>query len=177
MPVPTDAWVQITAATSPSFSRDGTRIFHLRGAGLPQVWAMDLDGGNATQLSHHGEKVAMLRRSPADDRLIWGIDAGGDERQQFWIKEPDGEPRALTSALEVIHDFGAWSPDGARIAYAANDRDERIFDVCVMELATGATTRLLEGAGIMKATAWSPDGATLAVLHDHSSSDERLILL
>ena len=82
MTVPTDAWVHIGAATSPSFSRDGATLFHLRGAGLPQVWAMELDGGNGRQLSAHDEKVAFLRRSPTDDRLIWGIDAGGDERQK-----------------------------------------------------------------------------------------------
>ena len=40
MPVPTDAWVQIGAVTSPVFSRDGRTLFHLRGAGLPQVWVI-----------------------------------------------------------------------------------------------------------------------------------------
>src|SRR5262245_16305559 len=37
IPVPTDAWVKIGAATSPVFSKDGRTLFHLRGAGLPQV--------------------------------------------------------------------------------------------------------------------------------------------
>jgi dipeptidyl aminopeptidase/acylaminoacyl peptidase len=173
MTVPTDAWVHIGAATSPSFSRDGATLFHLRGAGLPQVWAMDLDGGNARQLSAHDEKVAFLRRSPTDDRLIWGIDAGGDERQQFWLLEPDGKPRALTDAPDVIHDFGAWSADGARIVFAANDRDERFYDISLMDLANGSRTRLLEGQGILTVPAWSPDMTRLLVLEDHSSSDTR----
>lgn len=174
MPVPTDAWVQIGAATSPAFSKDGRTLFHLRGAGLPQVWAMDLDGGNARQLSHHDEKVAFLRRSPTDDRLIWGIDAGGDERQQFWLLEPGGKPRALTEAPDAIHDFGAWSADGARIVYAANDRDERFYDICVMDLSTGARTRLLEGSSILTVPGWTRDMARLLVIEDHSSSDSRL---
>lgn len=174
MPVPTDAWVQIGAATTPAFSKDGRTLFHLRGAGLPQVWAMDIDGGNARQLSRHDEKVAFLRRCPADDRLIWGIDAGGDERQQFWLLEPGGEPRALTDAPEAIHEFGAWSADGARIAYAVNDRDERFFDISVMDLATGARTRLLDGGGILTAPSWTPDMAKLLMIEDYSSSDFRL---
>ena len=173
MTIETDAWVQIGAATTPVFSRDGATLFHLRGAGLPQVWAMDLDGGNARQLSFHDEKVGFLRRSPTDDRLIWGIDAGGDERQQFWLLEPGGEPAALTAALAAIHDFGAWSADGARIAFAANDRDERCFDICVMELASRAVTRLLEGTAILTVPGWSPDMARLLVVEDHSSSDSR----
>src|SRR5689334_14420101 len=177
MPVPTDAWVQIGAATTPAFSKDGRTLFHLRGAGLPQVWAMDLDGGNARQLSHHDEKVAFLRRSPTDNRLIWGIDAGGDERQQFWLLEPGGEPRALTAAPDTIHDFGAWSADGARIAYAANDRDERFYDISAMELASGARTRLLEGSSILTVASWTKDMARLVVIEDHSASDCRLWIM
>ena len=177
MPVPTDAWVQIGAITSPAFSKDGRTLFHLRGAGLPQVWAMDVDGGNARQLSHHDEKVAFLRRCPTDDRLIWGIDAGGDERQQFWLLEPGAEPRALTEAPDAIHDFGAWSADGARIVYAANDRDERFYDICVMDLATGARARLLEGTSILTVPGWTKDMARLVVIEDHSSADSRLWIM
>jgi Tol biopolymer transport system component len=177
MPVPTDAWVKIGAATSPVFSKDGGTLFHLRGAGLPQVWAMDVNGGNVRQLSHHDEKVAFLRRCPTDDRLIWGIDAGGDERQQFWLLEPDAEPRALTEAPEAIHDFGAWSADGTRIAYAANDRDERFYDVSVMDLSTGARTRLLEGSSILTVPGWTRDLARLVVIEDHSSADSRLWII
>ena len=177
MPVPTDAWVKIGAATSPVFSKDGRTLFHLRGAGLPQVWAMDVNGGDVRQLSHHDEKVAFLRRCPTDDRLIWGIDAGGDERQQFWLLEPGTEPRALTEAPDAIHDFGAWSADGARIAYAANDRDERFYDISVMELATGARTRLLEGSSILTVPGWTKDMARLVVIEDHSSADSRLWIM
>ena len=69
MPIPTESWVQIGAASTPVFSKDGTRLFHLRGAGLPQVWVMDLDGGNAKQLSFHDEKVGTLRRAPTSERV------------------------------------------------------------------------------------------------------------
>ena len=174
MPIATDAWTRIATATSPSFSRDGNTLYHLRGTGLPQVWAMDVDGGNSRQLSFHDEKVDFLRRSPTDERLIWGIDAGGDERQQFFLLEPGGVPQKITDAPEVIHDFGAWSPDGARIAFAANDRDERIHDVCIMELASGERIRLFEGPGIVTVPGWRPDGQKLLVIEDFSSTDQRL---
>src|ERR1700677_3483167 len=128
MPHPTSDWVAIGAAGSPTFSKDGETIFHLRGAGLAQVWAMDRQGGNGRPLTAHDEKVAFLRRSPADDRLAWGIDAGGDERQQIWTLAPGESPVALTAAPQAIHDFGAFAPGGSRIAYAVNDRDERFFD-------------------------------------------------
>ncbi len=168
-----DVWTRIGAYQSPSFSKDGTRLFHLRGAGLPQAWVMDLDGGNARALTAFDEKVAIIRRSPTDDRIIVGIDAGGDERQQFHLVDADGvETTAITEAPGVIHDFGAWSPDGTRIAYAANDRDEAAFDILVRELASGAVTQVYEGKGQFTVTGWNGD--RLSVIEQHSSSDERL---
>jgi dipeptidyl aminopeptidase/acylaminoacyl peptidase len=172
MPHSAHAWSRIGAFQSPSFSKDGSRIFHLRGSGLPQVWVMDADGGNARALTDFDEKVAIIRRAPDDDRLIVGIDAGGDERQQFHLVGLDGSITALTEAPDVIHDFGAWSPDGSRIAYAANDRDERIFDVLIKELATGAVTQVLEGRGQIKPTGWRGD--LLCCIEDRSSSDQGL---
>ncbi len=174
MPYPTAAWADIGAAISPGFSKDGQTIFHLRGAGLPQVWAMDRDGGNARVLSHHDEKVAFLRRSPVSDRLVWGIDAGGDERQQFWMLDPGGTPVALTDAPKVIHDFGAFAPDGGRIAYTANDRDERFFDLCTRDLTTGALVRLHETTGTISASGWTATGDRIVLTADRSSSDQAL---
>ena len=174
MPHEPSAWAEIGAATSPGFSRDGATIFHLRGAGLPQVWAMDRDGGNARQLSHHDEKVAFVRRGPTDERLVWGIDAGGDERQQFWLGVPGEAPRALTDAPGAIHDFGAFAPDGTAIAYAANDRDERFFDICRLDLATGETTRLHETTGTISVSGWTVHGNRIVAIADRSSSDQAL---
>lgn len=177
MPANTELWVQISAATTPVFSRDGATLYHLRGSGLPQVWAMDLDGGNARPISAHDEKVGFLRRAPKDDRLLWGIDAGGDECTQFWLCEPGQAPRALTAAPSVMHEIGAFAPDGSRISFAANDRDPAIFDIKLMDLASGEQTRLMTGPGIVKTPAWRPDGGAIAVIYDHSTSDQRLSLL
>ena len=59
-----EAFVDIGAAAAPAFFRDGETLFHLRGSGLPQVWALDLTTGADRQLTFHDEKVALLRRSP-----------------------------------------------------------------------------------------------------------------
>ena len=177
MPIPTDSWVSIGAASTPVFSKDGTRLFHMRGAGLPQVWVMDLDGGNARQLSQHDEKVGLLRRSPTDDRLVWSIDAGGDELHQFWLLEPGAALRALTTNAAVMHNFGGFSPDGTRIAYSANDRDPMYFDAVVMDLASGGTVRLHHGPCVISVAAWSPDGTRLAIIEDHGGIEQHVILL
>jgi dipeptidyl aminopeptidase/acylaminoacyl peptidase len=173
MPDPS-AWAALGGASNPSFSRDGTKLFHLRGAGLPQVWELTIATGESRQLSRHDEKVAILRRFPKDDRLLWGIDAGGDERQQLWLSDGSGEARSLTYDRNVIHDFGAFSPEGDRIAYSANDRHTACFDVLVMDVGTGQRRRLLQGEGHRAVTNWSPTGDRIIVLADVSSSDQIL---
>ncbi len=97
MPNRTDHYAAIEGAVSPAFTRDGRTLLFLRGAGTTQLWALDLESGATRQITHHDEKVALLRRSPVDDRVVYGIDRGGDERQQFWLVDPAApEPRALT---------------------------------------------------------------------------------
>src|SRR5579863_6896883 len=177
MPHDTDHFVTIGAATSPSFARDGGTLFHLRGSGLPQVWALDLATGEQRQLTFHDEKVALLRRSPVDDRLIYGIDRGGDERQQLWLLEPGAEPRAVTANTAVIHDFGAWSPDGARIAYAANERDEAHFDVYLQDVATGVRQCVYQGNNLVSVSGFRSDGTKLTLLHDRGFGNMSLLLL
>ena len=175
-----EAFAAIAAATAPAFSRDGQTLFHLRGSGLPQVWALDLATGDARQLTHHDEKIALLRRSPVDDRLIYGIDRGGDERQQLLLIDPrdaSPQPRELTANPAAIHDFGGWSSDGARIAYAANDRDEAHFDVYVQDVASGARQRVFDGSNMISVSGFRSDGATLALLRDRGFGNTSLLLL
>jgi dipeptidyl aminopeptidase/acylaminoacyl peptidase len=180
MPTRPDAYVDIGAAGAPTFSYDGKTLFHLRGAGVPQLWALDLATGDERQLSFHDEKIAFLRRAPNDDRLIYGMDRGGDERQQLWLLDPgkpQSEPRALTANPAAIHEFGSWAQDGARFAYAANDHDEANFDVYVQQVETGARERVFRGRNIVSAAGFHPDGTRLILIEDRGYADMSLRIL
>ncbi len=170
----TEDYATTSAAAAPAFSCDGHTVYHLRGAGAPQLWAMTVDGTGARVVAAPDEKVAFLRRAPKDDRIIFGIDAGGDERQQLWLV--DGVPRPLTEAPRVMHDFGAWSPDGSAIAFAANDRDKAHFDILIHVLG-GETRRLHQGTHQMAVPAWHPYGDRLLLLADLAEGDQALSIL
>jgi dipeptidyl aminopeptidase/acylaminoacyl peptidase len=169
-----EAFAAIEGAGAATFTRDGRRLFFLRGAGLAQIWELDLPTGQMRQLTCHDEKVAMIRRCPVDDRVIYGIDRGGDERQQLLMLDPQ---RALTADHAVIHDFGGWSADGTRIAYAANARDEAHFDIFVQDVETGVRRCVWEGTGILTVAGFRPDGTQLAVLEDRGYGAMSLLLL
>ena len=170
----TTRYAALGSAGSPVFSVDGDTIFHLRGAGQHQVWALDLITGVSRQLTDHDEKVATLRRAPGDDRLIYGIDAGGDERQQLWLWAA-GESRALTTAPTVIHGFGAWRKDGTGFSLTANDRDPAHYDVLVQELDGGARRRVLQGRHEMTAGPFA--GERMVVIEEWATGDQRPVVL
>ena len=87
--------------------------------------------------------------------------------QQLWIVDVEtGEVRRLTD-LPASAEAPTWSPDGTRIAFAADlDRNRDLrwrSDVHVVDVATGARTRIT-GGGIFGAPVWLPDGKRLAVI-------------
>jgi dipeptidyl aminopeptidase/acylaminoacyl peptidase len=173
-------YAAIGGAGAPAFTRDGHRLLFLRGAGLSQIYALALDTGKAHQLTRHDEKVALLRRCPTDDRVIYGVDRGGDERQQLRLldaSEAAPESCPLTDNPAAIHDFGGWAPNGASFAYAANDRDEASFDVYVQDIASGERRCVFQGSRIVSVSGFRSDGAALTLLHDRGYGDMSLLLL
>ena len=64
----------------------------------------------------------------------------------------------------------SWSPRGDRLAYVS--RIEGRFDVLVLDLATGAVTRLTHGEGSNEDPRWSPDGRHLVFASSRSGTYE-----
>ncbi|MBV9250697.1 MAG: S9 family peptidase [Acetobacteraceae bacterium] len=173
-------FAMIGAASAPAFTRDGRTLLHLRGSGLSQIWALDLDSGAERQLTSEDEKIAFLRRSPVTDVVAYGFDRGGDERQQLVLLDCAQEhpkPRALTKNLHAIHSWGGWSPEGARIAYASNERDKSRFDVYVQEVESGEPRCVFEGDSIVTVCGFCSDGTALALLQDRGYGKMSLLVL
>ncbi|MEA2538228.1 MAG: hypothetical protein QOF11_2462 [Chloroflexota bacterium] len=87
---------------------------------------------------------------------------------KLWIVDAEtGEARLLVDVPSAIADI-AWSPDGRRIAFAANLAGDRDLgwrsDIHVVDVKSGRRTRIAAGRGLFAAPAWLPDGRTLAVL-------------
>ncbi len=87
--------------------------------------------------------------------------------RQLWIVDAEtGAARRLTD-LPASAEAPTWSPDGTRIAFAADlDRDRDLrwrSDVHVVDVATGIRTRIT-GGGLFGAPAWLSDNGRLAVI-------------
>ena len=160
-------WLALDAATAPAMASDARTLWYLATtSGVPQIWRFDLDGAAPpVQVTAHDDRVLAIKPAPVGAALVYGIDAGGDERMQLRLLHGDGRPeRALTASPDVIHGWGGFSPDAQAIALTANDRDPASMDVLVMDVATGARRRIWETGGAFEIAGWHPDGKRLLAL-------------
>ena len=171
--------VHVRRAHGPAWSPDGSELaFVADMSGLDQAWVTAAIGsGAARQMTDFAERVGEVAWSPDGRWLLVTVDAGGDEHDQLYVVPTGGgEPRALTADPRVIHHFGAWSPDGARICYSSNQRHPAFFDIWVMEVASGAARCVLESDATLMAEAWTPDGQALLVSRQNTNLDDDLLL-
>ena len=178
MTLPFSQYLNIRGAWGPSFSPDGKRLSFLTNiTGVPQVWAVNVEGGWADQVTFHTERVLQARFSPVANELVFMRDIGGNENAQAFLVNGDGSgERRLTIADDVMHIFGDWSHDGKQISFTANQRDRSRFDVYVQNVETGESQCVWENEylGFLGVVGFSPDGSRLLVLLVHNSLNNDL---
>jgi dipeptidyl aminopeptidase/acylaminoacyl peptidase len=170
-------YLKIRGAWGASWSPDGRRVAFLTEiTGVPQVWEVAAEGPTwPEQLTFYEERVSGVEYAPDANRVLFGMDAGGNERTQLYSLE-DGEVTDLTRAPEAIHYSGGFSPDGERIAYTATRRNGTDFDVYVQDL-DGEPEMVWEVSGYHTVSDWAPDGSFLIVSRHRSNLDNDLYRL
>ncbi|MDP0926064.1 prolyl oligopeptidase family serine peptidase [Paracoccus onubensis] len=170
--------LEIPSYCAPSRSPGDRRLAFIHDAsGMPQLWIEDTTG--IRQLTGHAEPVNSFAWHPAGHSILFTADCGGDERWQFHLLDvKTGAIRALTNDPMTVHMWGAFSPDGSRIAYSANHRQKDRLDLCVMDIPTGAVTSVADPSGYQEVLGFAVDGASLLVRRTlGAASDQKLELV
>src|SRR5919198_4960196 len=150
-------------------------------SGQFNLWRVPVEGGWPDQLTAFtDETVRFIGVSPTDGRVVIGADHDGDEFHQLYVLDPDGGwPEKITDDPQVQHYVGgnAWSPDGTKIAYAANARTPTDMEVWIRDLDSGET-RPIFGEGMYTFPGpWSPDGTKILTLDFRNNSDSSVYLV
>ncbi|WP_336345538.1 S9 family peptidase [Halalkalicoccus ordinarius] len=174
-----ERYLSVRSAYGASFGPEGERLsFLMDTTGVPQVWTLDSPLAWPDQHTFYDERVTFASFSPERPELVFGMDEGGNERQQlFRLDVEDGTITPLTDAPEAKHRWGGWSSDGERFAFASNRRDESVFDVYVQGRDDEEAERVLEGDGWLEVGGWSPDDSRLIVTEASSSFDQDVYVL
>jgi dipeptidyl aminopeptidase/acylaminoacyl peptidase len=169
-------YLKIRSAHGAAWSPDGRRIAFLTDiTGVPQAWEVPAGGGWPEQLTFYEERVSSVRYSPTENRLIFSMDVGGNERSQLFLLG-SGEERDLTQAPDAIHYLGGFAPDGERIAFTATRRNGTDFDVFVQDLS-GEPEMVWKTVGYHTIGDWAPDGSYLVVSRHYSNLNNDLYKL
>ena len=184
MAYPIERYLNVRTAAGATFRPDGRRLAFLTDiTGTHQVWAVDIPSpGQPTpwpdQLTFFKERVLGVSYSPAADEILFTTDVGGNEKAQLFLLSGDGQNlRQLTDAPEAIHAFGGWSHDGTKITYASNVRDDKVFDIYVMDIHIGQAEMVHEGTGWCYANGFSPDDSHLLFGQAYSNFHQKLWLM
>ena len=90
-------YLKVRGAWGASWSPDGRRLSFLTEiTGVPQVWEVASEAPSwPEQLTFYEERISGALYSPTENGLLFGMDAGGNERSQLFLLE-DGRVTDLT---------------------------------------------------------------------------------
>ncbi len=170
-------YLAIDEFREPTFTPAGRLLFRGDTTGTHQVWTVDEPGGWPRRLTPHEERVSTVAAAPTREAFVFGMDAGGDERDQLHYYDlANGQERALTDEPTAKHAWGGWGPDGQRVFFTANRQEAGRFDVYSIDVTGDASPELeLAGpGGWLHVGAVGPDGDRLALLEPRAGDDVRL---
>lgn len=164
--------------SAPSFLSANEIVFMDDRSGTKQASIVNIDTGQINQLTEFEERLLSLKASAVSGRVVYGIDAGGNERQQIYSFTTVGEkPVRLTYRDDAIHDPGALAKDGSYLLYRSNARDESTFDVLGTRLVDGTEEMWLQDGGQVQPVAISADGKRAIVARLNGNLDGDLLLV
>src|SRR6185295_17672833 len=98
-----EQFMATTSVSGASFSADEKRvIFSSNATGIYNVYSVPVGGGAATPVTTStGDSTYAVSFFPADDRLLYTRDQGGNELNHLYVRGTDGKDKDLTPGEKV----------------------------------------------------------------------------
>jgi dipeptidyl aminopeptidase/acylaminoacyl peptidase len=121
-----------------SFSADEKSIlFHSNKSGIFNVYSVPVMGGAPAQMTNSSkESTFAVSYFPADGRILYTYDRGGNENNHLYVRELNGTERDLTPGEKTKATFLGWTQDRKSFYFSTNERDARFFDIYEMPIDT-----------------------------------------
>jgi Tol biopolymer transport system component len=134
-----------------------------------EIFVMDADGGNQTNLTNNAADDVYPAWSPDGSKIAFASTREDDDLEIYVMNADGSNPVRLTNVPDE-DGSPAWSPDGSKIAFSSM-RDGNL-EIYVMD-ANGSNPVRLTNNGVDDLTpAWSPNGAKIAFTSNRDGNYE-----
>jgi Tol biopolymer transport system component len=162
VPLPTES---PTPAATPRGGGPGQIAFASERFGLPQVFLIDMDGENLTQLTTLPDGACQPAWSPDGDRLLFTSPCR-QKRDEYpnaaiYVVNADGSGISpLISLVGGVYDAD-WSDEGITFTYLENNQPS----LWMAGTNGGAAVKISRGTARDRQPSWSPGGDRLALMN------------
>lgn len=160
------------------FSHDGrSLLINSDETGVFNAWSLALDGNGREQLTESTDNaVFAVSWFPADGRMLYTYDGGGNELNHVLVREEDGRSTDLTPGDELKASFLGWQDDGRYFYLLSTERDPAAFDLYRYDAVDYSRELAFENPGY-QVSAISGDGRWLALVRPRTSADSDLFIV
>ncbi|MGD0708364.1 MAG: protein kinase [Anaerolineaceae bacterium] len=171
----TAAAVTSMPTTNPLGNGTGRVAFASDRTGSVQIWSMDMDGSNLSQLTNLTDGACQPAWSPDGQQLAFISPCRGRHDvyagSSIYIMDSNGsEVHPLGVTPDPAGDFDpTWSPDGQRVAFTSLRTG--VQHIYIYNLTTSSLSQITKGTNVEDGQpAWSPSGTQLAFVRTSALS-------
>lgn len=169
-----ERYLKIRTPSAPDIAPDGTVFVRDWPDGVYQVFRREAGEGPDSagrQLTSFEDGVSSFSLSPDGSVMLVSAAIGGSEQNDLFKMDPvTGDIEALYSDPNVVYSAQAWSRDGSKFIYSANDKSPGDFYLYLHDLGTGQSELILDQPGYWFAADISEDGSRALVGRYFSAS-------
>ena len=170
--------VGLVGSNAHTFSPDGhSLLMSSDESGVFNAYALPVDGGSPEQLTHSTDNaVFAVSWFPADKRILYTYDGGGNELNHVFVQEEDGSSQDLTPGDELKASFLAWSGNGENFYLTTTERNQTSFDIYRYSATDYSRELVYENPGFQISDI-SSDGRWIALDKPRTSADSDIFVV
>jgi len=159
------------------FSHDGTKALVATDAsGVYNLYAIPTAGGEPQRLTTSSESQNAVGYFPADDRVLYSQDTGGNELDHLYVLDA-GTAKDLTPGDKLKARFIGFSADQTWFWVATNERDPKSFDLYRYAAKDYHRELIFTNTEAWNVADVSGDGRWLALGKPKNNADSSIYLL